>query len=301
MKILYVDHTDSNYGSSILYKGLCEVLGHDNVIDYPANGAYHGSPVWPFQPNYPEKAWDGEMDLIVLATPRPHALETLKTLERLPYDRPFVFVDQEDYSSFNWDIYNEYKPLCCFKRSFQDFVEKPDNCYPLPLGCPFEMTDPYRERPIDIYINWNARNNLIRPEIEQLLCMWKLTHPGVNVEVANHPIAWTLYFNELKHTKVCISAPGYDNCYPMRFWEGISAGCCVMQYETPGRLPVPFIHEKEVMYFNLNTMGVRFSHIFYHKDWGKIAQGAQEKVNAHYTSEKIGEYFLRKVRNHFEQ
>ena len=42
MKILYIDHPEADFLSAIVFIGLCQELGAENVIDYPYKRSYHG-------------------------------------------------------------------------------------------------------------------------------------------------------------------------------------------------------------------------------------------------------------------
>src|SRR3990167_7313615 len=42
MKVLYINHPESDYGGSFIFNGLCAVLGDENVYDYPVKWSYHG-------------------------------------------------------------------------------------------------------------------------------------------------------------------------------------------------------------------------------------------------------------------
>ena len=41
-RVLVINHPESDYGAAMLWNGLCEVLGPENVYDYPAKLSYHG-------------------------------------------------------------------------------------------------------------------------------------------------------------------------------------------------------------------------------------------------------------------
>lgn len=42
MKVLFLDHPEADYLAAILFIGLCQELGADNVVDYPPKPSYHG-------------------------------------------------------------------------------------------------------------------------------------------------------------------------------------------------------------------------------------------------------------------
>jgi len=42
VKVLYLDHPEADFLSSIVYMGLCQELGPENVVDYPFKRSFHG-------------------------------------------------------------------------------------------------------------------------------------------------------------------------------------------------------------------------------------------------------------------
>ena len=42
MKVLYINHPESDYGGAFLHNGLCQLLGDTNIFDYPIKKSYHG-------------------------------------------------------------------------------------------------------------------------------------------------------------------------------------------------------------------------------------------------------------------
>jgi Glycosyl transferases group 1 len=41
-RVLYVDHPEGDFQSAIVFTGLCQVLGPENVVDYPYKKSFHG-------------------------------------------------------------------------------------------------------------------------------------------------------------------------------------------------------------------------------------------------------------------
>lgn len=42
MKVLVINHPEADFGGAFIYNGLCELLGAENVYDYPIKYSYHG-------------------------------------------------------------------------------------------------------------------------------------------------------------------------------------------------------------------------------------------------------------------
>jgi hypothetical protein len=148
VRVLYIDHPTPDLLSGILYKGLCEEIGAESVVDYPWKALYHGyaydgegSVHFPFPwmksvqgaAPWTEEAVAarvGDFDLVVLASPREKNARALdRLIERVGRAglRKFAIVDGEDYTTVRWDFVGRYKPDVYFKLST---VPEPFEVYP---------------------------------------------------------------------------------------------------------------------------------------------------------------------------
>lgn len=167
MKVLYLDHPESDYLAAQVYLGLCQVLGPENVVDYPRKDSYHGlvheypsqydvdpgdsrwekwrrdgtgpmgstSP-FPWMIAQDSRAWGRdeilarawEFDLAVLASPRrDNAAALSDLLSAGARFRRLVMMDGEDYDAIRWDYVERFRPAVYFKR---DLVASPQVVYP---------------------------------------------------------------------------------------------------------------------------------------------------------------------------
>lgn len=147
MKILYLEHPEPDYGTSQLYLGLVQLLGDENVIDFPYKYCSHGKieqlqnvDVKEFMCDNPtvfpdggysdpfswaipskgaeyhydeikEKLRNGEFDLILMTT----RSVSIYFLKRLLHDLnlnipPVILCDFEDYANIRFDIYAAFAP-----------------------------------------------------------------------------------------------------------------------------------------------------------------------------------------------
>lgn len=131
--------------SGLVYQGLCEELGAENVVDWPWKPQFHGqvyigpapclpdgvfgrSDPFPWQIPQPTRAWSdqevvsrlAEFDIVVLASPRAYNSKKLHefisgvsrgALKRL------VITDGEDYTAIRWDLIELFDPSVYFKVS----------------------------------------------------------------------------------------------------------------------------------------------------------------------------------------
>jgi hypothetical protein len=169
VRVLYIDHPTPDLLSGILFKGLCEEIGAENVVDYPWKALYHGynydgegSVHAPFPwmkcvqssgPWTEDAVADhiGDFDLVVLASPREkNALALDRLIGRVGRGRlrRFAMVDGEDYTTIRWDIVGRFQPDVYFKLSTvpEPFEVYPDKArleastkvVPFPLASPIE-------------------------------------------------------------------------------------------------------------------------------------------------------------------
>ena len=153
VKVLFLDHPEADFLSAIMYLGLTQELGAENVIEYPNKPSFHGIvhrypacyPVgsqgvqqegaegvtgpFAWMPAVPAQNWsrdrvvDGllgnEFGLCIVASPRRFAVEAFHELSglvgrnRMPTT---VLIDGEDYADIRWDIADPIRPHIYFKR-----------------------------------------------------------------------------------------------------------------------------------------------------------------------------------------
>jgi Glycosyl transferases group 1 len=151
VKVLYLEHPVPNLLADVLYKGLCEEIGIENVEDHPWKALYHGltfegegsvhSP-FSWMPTVEAGSVRGPMsesaiceqigsfDLVVLASPRVDNVAALqRIIDRVGRGalRRFVIVDGEDYTTVRWDLVERFRPDVYFKLSM---VPAPFEVYP---------------------------------------------------------------------------------------------------------------------------------------------------------------------------
>lgn len=167
MRVLYLEHPTPDLLAAVLYKGLCEEIGPENVVDHPWKAIYHGVAYegegsvhhqFPWLPVV--TAWQrsdeviaesiGGFDLVVLASPRPDNTAALQRLiDRVGRSalRKLALVDGEDYTATRWDLIERFRPDVYFKLSMvpspfevwateKARVEGSVRVVPFPLACP---------------------------------------------------------------------------------------------------------------------------------------------------------------------
>jgi hypothetical protein len=145
MKVLFIDHVEPDYLAAIVYLGLCQELGPNNVVDWPYKITYHGGsyvgPIpypppgdwgvaspFPWMPAMSSRIWTAsevinsarEFDVVVLASPRAYSIDALQGLLGAVGRgaiRRLVLLDGEDYTAVRWDLVERFRPNVYFKLS----------------------------------------------------------------------------------------------------------------------------------------------------------------------------------------
>src|SRR6266702_689120 len=152
MKILYINHPESDYSGYQLYSGLCRILGVENVVDFPYKPSYHGKshryPNWWYANTTSEGGVTGpyewaiatdakeyaesevrEMlradafDLVVAEAPRIITLQTLRNLRELLPPR-IVLSDGEDYDQIRTEFIGEFNLGVYLKRELKAHIAR---------------------------------------------------------------------------------------------------------------------------------------------------------------------------------
>lgn len=278
VKVLYIDHPESDYQSALVYLGLCQELGADNVVDWPRKPSFHGEVdtsyflsdgtrgrtephVW-FQAQHTRQWTDGEVyravdadefALIVLASPRTMNAEALRRLVRVVGSKgtmPIVIIDGEDYDCIRWDLIEEFDPHVYFKR---EMISNPQVIYPAqrdrvraahrePSIMPLPFSSPIAEtpRPVakDIDVSFLAAMNVQ----ERQKCADALTDAfGARAYTNSTRLSYAEYIDVLNRSRISVSVRGFG-WDTMRYWEILSMpGTFLLSDRSPLAVPKPFL------------------------------------------------------------
>lgn len=219
MKVLYIDHPEADVLSAIVFMGLCQELGAENVVDWPWKHTFHGQvyegPIpydppgsrgvaAPFQWMVAQggRPWSdeevfariGEFDLVVLASPRAYSIRDLdrliarvgrQSLKRLAH------VDGEDYTAVRWDLVERFRPSAYFKLSL---TEHPVDAYAaFKAGAsavvrlvPFPLASPLEIQPVekDIDVVFLGGGNWQPRRVENVPAVGPPAKPALDVRLA---------------------------------------------------------------------------------------------------------------------
>lgn len=227
MKILFICDPGLDCGEYMLFNGLCNVLGEQNVVTYPFKGSYYGLTDYGYEleNDYgsgnmgftaPEQYmasrhlnyWNKEaiiknidiFDLIIMGSCRIVALKALRGLKKeiKEFSVPLVIHESEDYEDIRTDIVDEFKPQLYFKRTLRkdgknNFM---DRCkipiLPVPLSAVLN-TAPFVDEKEKTYSVWfiNGDTFPVRREVYKKLI--EMNRVDMICKIISHNIPATWY------------------------------------------------------------------------------------------------------------
>lgn len=286
MKILFVVQTENDYGSDVIYDGLCQRLGNENVLDYPERPIYHSI----LNPNYKYPSFfdypviksdeekvkmleNNEFDCI-LVTCRIRSRYSGKFHELLKIKSkiiPTFIIDQDDLSGKNIIIESELNSKGYFKREYlgeSDMIPL-SLSYPnkyIPLNINTRRTNP---------LFWAGHFNSYRTEYLEA-CKHLIGHHK------NYP--QDVYRSKLLESKIGLNLRGF----------GFD---CTRRYEIPAhgtmlfseKLPIIIINdftdgENAVFFSSLNEFNEKLNYLLNNDDYiNKIRLSGHEHLLKYHT------------------
>ena len=130
MKVLYLTDSGADYLADQIYDGLCSTLEWKNVFDFPRKALYHEpnetSLYLTQNPGHHLTAEDvsslireRRIDLTIISSPRPGALEAFRSLGGQTDGPPVVLLDGEDDSVIRADTAESIGAGLYFKREYK--------------------------------------------------------------------------------------------------------------------------------------------------------------------------------------
>lgn len=333
MRVLFLDHPEPDFMSAMLYLGLKQVLGDDDVVDWPWQPHFHGEayhgPVpgnpngyaepFPWMPALPGRKWGDdevlarlqEFDVVALASPRAYNTERLS---RLPRPAKTVIVDGEDYSTLRWDLIEKFKPAVYFKTSMQN---NPFEVYPaeqrarladtfklvaFPLATTFVIEPTQPKKMIDVCFlgggNWHGprREGVTedRPLLKpELERLLRSELPNARIVTGN--VAYSEFRQTLSASKiaVCVSGHGLE---PVRTYEAMSCpGTMVIRERIDHVTPWP-LQTVSAEFGSYAEVPALCRHYLEHDDERRaLALEGNKHVLSHYTPSARAWQFLSEV------
>jgi hypothetical protein len=274
VKVLYLDHPEGDFLSAIVYTGLCQELGPENVVDHPYKLSYHGEihrypTPYEFEPPdkigvtapfswmvaQPGREWTrdeilsrlAEFSLVLLASPRRYNVAALHEIiaavgrDRLP---PIAIMDGEDYTHIRTDLVEQFHPRVYFKRELLPNSYAGCRLEPFSFASPVMAVEPV-EKDIDVLFiggnTWAARGEACAA-LES--AFGDRFVGGIQAHVPHDQ-----YLRTLARARVAVSVRGfgYDT---LRVWEiPICPGTLLVADRLPILRPFPLVDREHALYF----------------------------------------------------
>ncbi len=262
MKILFYTIPFVDVHTDTLFDGLCQVVGSENIDDYPHKPLLHEhiEMRYPSSYTYPVNRTDAEkLDLLrngqydlVIAAVRPiraivHAVRrdpleaSIKALDIIVKNNlkntPIVLVDGCDMTYLEQLAIDITNPLIYFKREYHPDVEYPDFVKPLSLSlsnslCPSDISGPRENR-----IFWAGKWTDTRRPFLTL------------VNAYNYHKSYDQYCLILKSVQIGLSLWGYGQD-TVRYYEVPAMGALLLAQRTTIKLDHAFEDGKTAVLFD---------------------------------------------------
>lgn len=325
---------EPDYLAAILYQGLCEELGAENVADYPYNRHYHDDlnagegPLYPWltpQPinAYPPELWKNDTFDLVVVSPKFGAREVLDQLvanEGRQSIRRLVIADGEDYTGVRWDLVERFRPEVYFKVSSVanpfELVGAPailpcdkGRCIGVSRVVPFAMASttpeiPAVEKDNDVCLfgggNWHgARREGVQEDRPLLKPIYeqRLRDAFPDRRLAMGKPSYEEYLAVTNRSRIAVVLGGHG-VEPLRTYEAMSCpGTLVVRAENEHIAPVPLVHGTHCATFNsVDSMVELVRFYLEHEDERlRIAANGYAVVRDHYTPRARARHLLREA------
>lgn len=234
--MLFLNHPEADYGEYFLYNGLCELVGAENVWDFPYKKSYHGEfhtydRPWcsdgigctgPFEFAVPRKVPEhnlqevtgaltsGQISLVVVGSPRQVARGYAASLRPL-INAPIVLHDGEDYEDIDfYGIANRCGIKLVLKREFVDHKPRPPGITikPFPFSCALPRVD--ADKTVDVLLavgESHPARAVAREVVER-----------INARVLCGHWGWTRYAELIAQSKIAVAPRGHGHD-TVRRWD----------------------------------------------------------------------------------
>ena len=318
-KILVFEHFEQCYGSYMLFSGLNDIFGAEQIIIFPYKRSYYGlvddnyllldgkkgfTAPCPYMKRRFVEPWSkekiiehlDEFFLWVLIAPRAYAINGLREFISLKKSNiPIAFCDHEDSITIRDDIIKEFKPDFIFKR---ELTAKIDGIYPLPFSsiC-FDFQEDIKEKTIDVFCCFGFTHE-IRRKIRNLLQTderLKKYNVIANVnDCGDKMFGYKGYLEMLSSAKINIVARGHGMDSVRRF-ESVTFSGLVLADKLPLITPNDYENQKHIVYYKNDLSDLVEKIVYYlehEEERKKIGEAGREHTFKYHTSIRRAEYFL---------
>jgi spore maturation protein CgeB len=270
VKILYINSRYSDYQQDLIYSGLVEVIGRENVMDYPWNPKFH----LPYK-SYPRNLGYSnfslpkplfsisQFDLVILASAKKDSLAAYDKLLPQIINKPILFLDGGDWPEVGGDFHRlklsaAYKEVVK-KRSFdivlkREFIpslhESDKRIFPFPFSFPYDVQTKGRDgKKYDVSF-WAQPTPDIRTRALKLLSErydCKQNGTWLSQDFSTFKRKGKFYLEEIARCKIVLNfrGTGWDT---MRYWETPAMGTFMISQKPRIQIPNNFEEGKHIVW-----------------------------------------------------
>jgi hypothetical protein len=320
MRILYLSNPSPDYLQDALYHGLTELLGTENVVDFPSNPQYHGESrddrfsmlafSFPHRPAAELGDAVRNADAIVIGSLREQVRPHVEAVLALRSRPPTVFLDGEDDPYIRrvirsvdryfkrevlesatrlrlrmplrrvWHARRLPESGSPLTREIKVATARARGIAPLPFGVVDVGGAPSTEKDYDVAFAGGTQNPS-RALVTDLAA--RLAREGYRVFNPVRAVPWTEYLEALRRTRIGIAARGlgFDT---YRYWEVPYAGALLVAERPRIVIPHNFIDGQEAVLVETAEIEAAVREWLGRDDLPEVAAAGRAKVLSHHTS-----------------
>jgi hypothetical protein len=278
MKVLYLVDPQQDYLTSMVFEGLCDLVGESSVYVYPMlkrwrTGAPDDDYILPdgktgwtgkvdyelIRPHLPELTLDqiceqiNDFDYIILASPREYVVKSFRYIKdkvKLLANK-LVLIDGEDGANLQTQLINEFNPQYIFKREMMyETSYNGIRIYPLPFSAFLNKLPEINDLKKDLNVfSILGNTNQLRVKLVQKFHEFNIDNSVVDIDSGvadwdrNKPrhgkMAYKDYMSKIASSKIGLSCIGHGkDC--VRYWEIPSYNTMMMTIDPKIIIPFPF-------------------------------------------------------------
>lgn len=327
MKILFLCHSEADFGETFLWNGLRGVLSEEAVVDFPPKLSYrgemdsrpmnetreNGSPdemgfTTPYlfikattQDRYTlERVLDeySTFDFITF-TPRKMAVDALSVIQsRVEQNIPCFLTDHEDSDTVRDDLGVRFGVKAYFKRELVPGMRSEFPLHPLPFSSYLDEET----------IKWYASSTESLKKTGDVFGMFGLTYQRREdaVQLArtsgrtflggtDQRLDHVQYLESIASHRIGLSIRGWG-LDTVRFWEVPSFPTVLLADTLPLIIPNPFIDGVNAVFVREDLSDlVEKIHSTLDGDWEAIARRGMEHLREYHTNAARATYFLKEI------
>ncbi|MGB4884422.1 MAG: glycosyltransferase [Ferruginibacter sp.] len=322
MKLLFLCSTQFDYLQDLTYCGLVELLGNQNVCDYPWNPKYH-LPIKNYPknlgytgfslPKFTIKNFQG-YDAVIIGSAKKEALLKYEYLIPKIQSLPVIFIDGGDREEIGGDFYRlglgkEFESV--FKKRYPDLIFKREylpslhghlpHVFPFPFSFPFTLSQkPVQEKKYQVSF-WAQQKPLIREQAIKLLKgKYDCDQNGttLNQGFKTYKRKGLFYLEEISRCKIVLNfrGGGWDT---MRYWETPAMETFMISQKPEILIPNNFEENKHVAWVseNLSNLIDKIDYYLLNDDErNRMATNAREHLLKYHLNTHRAQFLLGKIK-----